>query len=181
VEQEVTAVEVPYGYCHCGCGQKTNLVNYNDPRTDLDKGEPRRFVLGHNGILSRPSYTVNSETGCWDWDGKVSSDGYATSQLQGRAQKVHRVFYEQKFGLIPEGLVLDHLCRNRRCVNPDHLEVVTQAVNTRRGLSTTLTEKQVQEIRLLAPTHTYRSLADRFGVGITQIHRIRYRKQWRES
>lgn len=70
-----------------------------------------------------------SESGCWEWIGTLSSEGY------GRFEKdlAHRVSYRRSVGPIPEGLQLDHLCRNRRCVNPEHLEPVTGRINTLRG------------------------------------------------
>jgi len=66
------------------------------------------------------------------WDAP-SAEGYGTFYLDGRSQKAHRVAYELLVGPIPEGLTLDHLCRVRHCVNPDHLEPVTRLENWRRG------------------------------------------------
>ncbi len=60
----------------------------------------------------------------------------------GKGSYVHRVMYEWAFGRIPSGLVIDHLCRNTRCVNPGHLEAVTSRVNTLRGLSPSAMEAQ---------------------------------------
>jgi len=76
---------------------------------------------------------------CWEWTGHLR-DGYgllAATRSDGRptTANVHRVVWEELVGLISDGLQLDHLCRNRRCANPDHLEPVTQAVNVRRGAS----------------------------------------------
>ena len=73
---------------------------------------------------------------CWIWRGNVHSSGYGHIREHGRGYRVlraHRVSYEIHNGPIPEGLVLDHLCRNTRCVNPDHLEAVTQYENMLRG------------------------------------------------
>lgn len=71
---------------------------------------------------------------CWDWQGYVCPAGYGRVKIDGRAHQAHRWTYQQLVGPIPDGLVLDHLCRNRRCCNPDHVEPVTDAENVRRGL-----------------------------------------------
>lgn len=75
---------------------------------------------------------------CWNWTASLNSHGYGQfmAALHGRHKRphpAHRVVYELLVGPIPEGLELDHLCRNRRCVNPDHLEPVTRSENIRRG------------------------------------------------
>ncbi len=67
---------------------------------------------------------------CWPWLAGLVGSGYGTVGNKGLA---HRVAYEMIVGPIPEGLTIDHLCRNRRCVNPLHMEVVTRAENGRRG------------------------------------------------
>lgn len=66
---------------------------------------------------------------CWPWKGSIHWEGYGA--YNGRV--AHRLVYEQLIGPVPPGLQLDHLCRNRRCVNPHHLEPVTARVNILRG------------------------------------------------
>ena len=73
-------------------------------------------------------------SGCWLWIGSVSTGGYGLIGLNKKVRPAHRILYEQKFGPIPVGLEIDHLCRTRCCVNPDHLEAVTRRENIMRGL-----------------------------------------------
>lgn len=74
-------------------------------------------------------------SGCWLWMGKIDIKGYGAIKFEGKYMKAHRESYKIYKGEIPKGLDLDHLCRIRSCVNPDHLEPVTRAENTRRGFS----------------------------------------------
>lgn len=77
---------------------------------------------------------VEDAAGCWLWTAAVGGGGYGYLWAHGRVARAHRVAYELHVGPIPEGLDLDHLCRNRLCVNPEHLEPVTRSENLRRGL-----------------------------------------------
>jgi hypothetical protein len=73
-----------------------------------------------------------AESGCWEW-AKPKKNGYGYFYLDGKELCAHRVSYTTAVGPIPHGLVLDHLCENPRCINPDHLEPVTQGENVARG------------------------------------------------
>lgn len=70
---------------------------------------------------------------CWEWTASLRKDGYGRFALNGGPQLSHLVAYRFLVGSVPEGLKLDHLCRNRKCVNPEHLEPVTDKENVRRG------------------------------------------------
>lgn len=91
----------------------------------------------HNPERIVPRFTakVKQGSGCWEWQGYLNSHGYGQFRVSpGKLMLAHRFAYELFIDLIPEGMQLDHLCRNRRCVNPSHLEVVDNKTNSLRGV-----------------------------------------------
>lgn len=90
-----------------------------------------------NSDIERTMRCIQKTEDCWLWLGKPASTGYGQIGYGARKTRIvrnpHRVIYELLVGDIPEGLQLDHLCRNRLCVNPNHLEPVTQKENLLRG------------------------------------------------
>lgn len=76
---------------------------------------------------------VDRSGDCWLWTGALSGAGYGQLRSGGKTAYAHRYAYELLVGQVPEGLQLDHLCQNRACCNPAHLEPVTQEENIRRG------------------------------------------------
>lgn len=79
------------------------------------------------------SKIARSASGCWEWTGSRGSKGYGRFAIKDELHSAHRVTYRAFVGAIPGGLQIDHLCRNRCCVNPAHLEAVSARENVSRG------------------------------------------------
>jgi hypothetical protein len=77
----------------------------------------------------------DARTGCWIWHGASNQTGYGQLNIKHKRYLAHRLSYETFIGPIGAGLSIDHLCRNRRCINPSHLEAVTLRENILRGTS----------------------------------------------
>jgi len=130
--------------------------------------------------------TVEDENGCWIWQGSCYS-GYGRIRRppKGRSLMCHRLMYEEQHGILPKELCVMHLCDNRRCINPAHLQAGTHTENmvdkSRKGRSTALlTPDQVLEIRRRkSEGEGIYKLADAFGVCHGTITAICTRKTWK--
>jgi hypothetical protein len=127
--------------------------------------KPTRYIAEDQGFKSE----------CWIWQLKIhTKTGYGMVRVGGKDYSAHRWYYEQARGSIPDGMWIDHLCRVKECVNPDHLEVVTPQRNTRRGLSTK-TDQTGEMIYTLATSGNFSDaeIAHRFGVSRQTVALIR--------
>jgi len=120
---------------------------------------------------------VDASGDCWEWTGMRDRDGYGKVSWDARKKLTHRLAYELLVGPVPVGLQLDHLCRNRACVNPDHLQPVTWAENLRRGAP-----RRRPNCRRGHPL-SGDNLYARPGSGGRECRtcRLAYQKRWREA
>lgn len=92
------------------------------------------FIMEQDATTRFMSKVAKIADGCWSWQGYCRANGYGEFWYRGRARRAYRVSVMLfKKTEIPHGMTVDHLCRNPRCVNPNHLEIVTQRVNVLRG------------------------------------------------
>lgn len=89
--------------------------------------------LSQHKRLERFEARIERGDSCWNWTGLKIWNGYGVVRWNGKETMAHRVAYELARGPIPEGMTIDHLCRNRGCVRPDHLEAVSMKENILRG------------------------------------------------
>lgn len=130
----------PTGRCLCGCGMPTRVAPKTRSEVGWVKGEPIRFVHGHHGKKSPVRYEEvdrGHETPCWEWrmtraGSRKTKYGYTWDPVAKKMRRAHVVEWERENGPIPDGMELDHLCNNKLCIRPDHVEPVTHLENVRR-------------------------------------------------
>lgn len=138
--------ETPYGRCICGCGAVTNLADATRLKDLWFKGEPIRYVANHHTWKTPTTYVLEDRgysTACWIWQRSVSDNGYG----QMGSQYAHRAYYEHKYGVIPEGYHAHHLCEQKPCVNPDHIQPLTVSDHFQTRPTTKLSYDDKQRIR----------------------------------
>lgn len=172
--------------CKCGCLRPCGEAEYasRHDRWDTTRRCPVDYVVEDRGY----------KTPCWIWQLGITKWGYAKLKMNGKTVHAHRYYYEQYRGPIPpwtsgnQRIEPDHLCRVRACVNPWHIELVTQLENARRGnvvaVARNLNNKlQVERLQEIADRYTagetQQQLAQAFGIGQTQISRILRGQRWR--
>lgn len=192
---------VPYGYCQCGCGQKTAISRSNCKRFRQVKGQPRRFVQWHHHKW-RGQHTPEfwsrvdkrGEDECWNWTGKAHhAFGYGVLTIGGKYVSSHRRAYELSYGPIPPKMSVLHKCDNPQCCNPTHLYLGTEADNARdrklhhrnanrhgsKNPQAKLLESQIPTIRRLASSGlSNRKIAGQFGVSHSAINCIVRGETW---
>lgn len=170
-------------------------------KTDLESGytdwrfapstQPRnfrgRFAPGGAGCIKGEPFdrfvakVEPLKSGCWRWSASFRPNGYGQFVfVRGDLRPAHRLSYEWFIGPVPADLVLDHLCRNRWCVNPTHVEPVTQAVNSNRGLNRKVSDEVALRILAVRPRGPKRAkvgtgaraVAEYFGTTPTTVYRI---------
>lgn len=169
----------PSGLCMCGCGEPAPIAVQNHARYGWVKGQPLMYIRGHNNRKSPVEYLIEDrghDTPCWIWQRAKNQWGYGHVNVNGDFKMAHRVAYERAHGPIPQGLHLDHLCRQPSCVNPDHLEPVTNAENTRRGAKAKLSKEIVAAIRESDDPPTV--LARQYGVSYDTIWAAKAGRSW---
>lgn len=177
---------IPYGLCHCGCGKQTRLAKITNHARFRIAGQPYRYFHSHAQCSSGPEYLIENrgyKTPCWVWQRHINHNGYGMMRDEtrtGKLRSAHKTYYERKYGAVPAGKQLDHLCRLRRCVNPDHLEPVVFPVNVARGASCTISTETILYVKSLLGLMSQMGIAKSCGISQSAVSDIKLgKKDWR--
>lgn len=122
--------------------------------------------------------TIIEPTGCWRWIGSTTTSGYGHLSISDVYYQAHRLMYTLHRGPVTTP-AMDHLCRNRWCVNPWHLEPVSHQENMRRGARTRLDAEKVRAIRVaLAAGTSQRAIGRLFGIDHSTVSRVKNGSRW---
>lgn len=147
--------DLRYGFCRCGCGEAAPIPRWSDKSRGWISGVPLEYCKGHS-VRIMTSVHVDATTQCWIWLKGIRPDGYGQAMTRinkkAKLKRAHVLVWEWAYGPVPKGLYLDHLCRTRSCVNPNHLRVVTFVENVRCGLSATINPVIARQIKQLGST-----------------------------
>lgn len=151
----------------------------------LPNGELVGRMVAKEAVRKRKSaweFKVNKKTNCWDWLRSIHPHGYGAKRHKAKTMPAHRFFYKNLVKEIPRGLELDHLCRNRCCVNPAHLEPVTTVENIRRGVGPRINMGIARDIRFLRKEFGMRTtdIAYKFGIQKQLVRRVINNNFWKE-
>lgn len=149
--------------------------NFDPTHGDRDKFCSQKcYGKNKEHFVKIKRFVIDPRTGCWNWLLAVSHNGYGTMKVKGKSFRAMRYYYELHREKIPEGKVLDHLCSNVVCVNPDHLEIVTVAENTQRGKSAKLNRSIIGRIIDYYKKNnlTQAEIGLLFGIDQSQVSRI---------
>lgn len=194
--------------CECGCGKPAPLMTFTDGSIGYKKGQPLRFIKGHNGrgqpgpnrgkvftpIAERlwSKVDVRGPDECWEWQGASQQKGHGVIRVGDRNVMTHRLAYELTNGPIPSGQMIRHTCDNPPCCNPAHLIPGTHLDNTadmvsrerqergQRHHNARLSDVDVIEIRRLANAGIpHREIAKQFGIHRQYVSSLKRGKSWK--